>query len=167
VAISRKLLNEGETVVVDTRTHVKALILPLLVLVVLLAIGTFAQTQWDQTLAYVVWAVVAVGIVWFVLRPVIIWATASYTFTNRRLITRSGVLVRRGHDMPLARISDIAYEFGLIDRMLGCGTLIISDASEHGQIRLHDIPRVEETQRKVNAMLQSVNHPTAGHDDGT
>ncbi len=164
MAISRKLLNEGETVVVDTRTHVKALILPLLVLVVLLAIGTFAQTQWDQTLAYVVWAVVAVGVVWFVLRPVIIWATASYTFTNRRLITRSGVLVRRGHDMPLARISDIAYEFGLIDRMLGCGTLIISDASEHGQIRLHDIPRVEETQRKVNAMLQGINNPTAGHD---
>ncbi|CAI9418430.1 PH domain-containing protein [Nocardioides sp. T2.26MG-1] len=167
MAISRKLLNEGETVVVDTRTHVKALILPLLVLVVLLAAGTFVQVQWDQTLAYVVWAVVAVGIVWFVLRPAIIWATASYTFTNRRLITRSGVFVRRGHDMPLARISDIAYEFGLIDRMLGCGTLIISDASEHGQIRLHDIPRVEETQRKVNAMLQSINHPTAGHDDGT
>ncbi|HYF74516.1 MAG TPA: PH domain-containing protein [Nocardioides sp.] len=164
MAISRKLLNEGETVVVDTRTHVKALILPLLVLVVLLAVGTFAQVQWDQTLAYVVWAVVAVGIVWFVLRPVIVWATASYTFTNRRLITRSGVIVRRGHDMPLARISDIAYEFGLIDRMLGCGTLIISDASEHGQIRLHDIPRVEETQRKVNAMLQSINHPAAGHD---
>lgn len=164
MAISHKLLNEGETVVVDTRTHVKALILPLLVLVVLLAVGTFAQTQWDQTLAYVVWAVVAVGIVWFVLRPVLIWATASYTFTDRRLITRSGVLVRRGHDMPLARISDIAYEFGLIDRMLGCGTLIISDASEHGQIRLHDIPQVEQTQRKVNAMLQSINNPSAGHD---
>lgn len=164
MAISHKLLNEGETVVVDTRTHVKALIVPLLVLVVLLAIGTFVQVQWDQTLAYVVWAVVAVGIIWYVLRPAIIWATASYTFTNRRLITRSGVIVRRGHDMPLARISDIAYEFGLIDRMLGCGTLIISDASEHGQIRLHDIPRVEETQRKVNAMLQSLNHPSGGHD---
>lgn len=164
MAISHKLLNEGETVVVDTRTHVKALILPLLVLVVLLAVGTFAQTRWDQTLAYVVWAVVAVGIVWFVLRPVLIWATASYTFTDRRLITRSGVLVRRGHDMPLARVSDIAYEFGLIDRMLGCGTLIISDASEHGQIRLHDIPRVEQTQRKVNAMLQTINNPSAGHD---
>ena len=160
MAISRKLLNEGETVVVDTRTHVKALLLPLLILVVLLAAGTFAQVRWDQTVAYVVWAVVAAGIVWYVLRPALIWATASYTFTNRRLITRSGILVRRGHDMPLARISDIAYEFGLIDRMLGCGTLIISDASEHGQIRLHDIPRVEETQRKVNAML----HPTAGHD---
>lgn len=165
MAISRRLLNEGETVVVDTRTHIKALLLPLLVLVVLLAIGTFVQVQLDNgTVHLVVWALVAIGVVWFVLRPFLIWATASYTFTDRRLITRHGVLVRRGHDMPLARISDIAYEFGLIDRMLGCGTLVISDASERGQIKLHDIPHVEETQRKVNAMLQTINNPAAGHD---
>jgi membrane protein YdbS with pleckstrin-like domain len=164
VAISRRLLNEGEVVVVDTRTHVKALLWPLLLLVVLLAIGTYVQAQWDQMLAYVVWAVVAVAIVWWVLRPVVVWATASYTFTDRRLITRSGVIVRRGHDMPLARVSDIAYEFGPIDRMLGCGTLLISDASTHGTIKLHDIPRVEETQRKVNQMLQNIHDRSGGHE---
>ena len=165
MAISRRLLNEGETVVIDTRTHPKALLLPLLVLVVLLAIGTYAQVSIDNgTVPLGIWIVVAVLVVWFVLRPALVWATATYTFTNRRLITRSGVLVRRGHDMPLARISDIAYEFGLIDRMLGCGTLIISDASERGQIKLHDIPDVEETQRKVNAMLQEHNNPMAGHE---
>jgi membrane protein YdbS with pleckstrin-like domain len=165
VAISRRLLNEGETVVVDTRTHVKALILPLLVLVVLLAIGTYAQVRVDQgAVTLGIWVVLGVLAVWFVLRPVVTWATATYTFTDRRLITRSGVIVRRGHDMPLARISDIAYEFGPIDRMLGCGTLLISDASTHGTIRLHDIPEVEETQRKVNQMLQEIHHPTAGHE---
>jgi membrane protein YdbS with pleckstrin-like domain len=164
VAISQRLLNEGEKVVIDTRTHVKALLWPLILLVVLLAIGTYVQVQWNQNLAYVVWAVVVVGIVWWVLRPAIIWATASYTFTDRRLITRSGVLVRRGHDMPLARISDIAYEFGLVDRMLGCGTLLISDASTHGTIKLHDIPRVEETQRKVNQMLQQIHDRSGGHE---
>jgi uncharacterized membrane protein YdbT with pleckstrin-like domain len=165
VAISQRLLNEGESVVVDTRTHVKAIIWPLILLVILLAIGTFVQTQWNQTLAWVVWAVVAVGIVWWVLRPLIVWMTGTYTFTDRRLITRSGVLVRRGHDMPLARISDIAYEFGLVDRMLGCGTLLISDASTHGTIKLHDIPHVEETQRKVNALLQQI-HDRSGGNDG-
>jgi membrane protein YdbS with pleckstrin-like domain len=165
VAISQRLLNEGERVVIDTRTHVKALLWPLILLVILLAVGTYVQVQWDQTVAYVVWAVVLVAIVWWVLRPAIIWATASYTFTDRRLITRSGVLVRRGHDMPLARISDIAYEFGLIDRMLGCGTLLISDASTHGTIKLHDIPHVEETQRKVNALLQQI-HDRSGGNDG-
>jgi membrane protein YdbS with pleckstrin-like domain len=107
---------------------------------------------------------VGIGIIWFVLRPLVIWATATYTFTNRRLITRSGVIIRRGHDMPLARISDIAYEFGPIDRLLGCGTLLISDASTHGTIKLHDIPRVEETQRRINALLQEIHDPAAGHD---
>jgi len=164
VAISRKLLNEGETVVVDTRTHVKALILPILVLVVLLAIGTYSEVTLDsRNLRWVIWAVLLVVIVWFVLRPFVIWATATYTVTNRRLITRHGVIVRRGHDIPLARISDVAYEFGPIDRLLGCGTLVIADASTHGQVRLHDIPRVEETQRKINELLHGNDLP-AGHE---
>ena len=163
MAISRKLLNDGERVVVDTRTHAKVLLLPLLVLVVLLAAGTWVQTRTDSGLLHlVVWALVAGALVWWVLRPLLVWATATYTFTDRRLITRQGVFVRRGHDMPLARISDIAYEFGIVDRMLGCGTLVISDASTHGQIRLPDIPHVEETQRRVNALLQG-DH-AAGHD---
>ena len=39
MAISKNLLNEGETVVFDTRTHPKALILPFLALVVTLAVA--------------------------------------------------------------------------------------------------------------------------------
>ena len=165
MAISPKLLNEGEKVVIDTRTHVKALIFPILMLVVFLAIGTFVQIEIDQGIVDKgVWILVAIGVIWFVLRPLIIWATATYTFTDRRLITRTGVIVRRGHDMPLARISDIAYEFGPIDRLLGCGTLLISDASTHGTIKLHDIPQVEDTQRTLNQMLQKLHDPSAGHD---
>jgi membrane protein YdbS with pleckstrin-like domain len=167
VAISSKLLNPGEKVVIDTRTHVKALIAPVFFLVVLLAIGTYSEVSLDnRNLKWAIWAVLVVGIVWFVLKPLVIWATATYTFTDRRLITRTGVIVRRGHDMPLARISDIAYEFGPIDRLLGCGTLLISDASTHGTIKLHDIPQVEETQRTLNNMLQRIHDPAAGHDDG-
>lgn len=164
MAISRKLLNEGETVVVDTRTHIKALLWPLICLVILLALGTYAQTKIDNgTVMLVVWIILACLAVWFVLRPFVVWATATYTVTNRRLITRHGVIVRRGHDIPLARISDVAYEFGPIDRLLGCGTLVIADASTHGQVRLHDIPRVEETQRTINELLHGNDLP-AGHE---
>ena len=87
---------------------------------------------------------------------VLIWLTATYTITTRRLITRHGVITRRGHDIPLSRISDVAYEKDLIDRLLGCGTLVISDASTHGQVALPDIPRVEETQRKLNNLLHDL-----------
>lgn len=163
MAISQNLLNDGESVVISTRTHPKALLVPVLALVLLLAVGVAAQTVIDQhVVTLVVWALVAVGVVWWVLRALLIWASASYTFTDRRLITRTGVLTRHGHDIPLSRISDVASELGLVDRMLGCGTLIISDASTHGSVRLPDIPHVEDTQRRLNLLLSDLDR--SAHD---
>lgn len=167
MAISEKLLNEGEHVVVSTRTHPKALLLPLLALLVFLAIAVFVDRAVDNAkVGLVVWILAALGIVWFFLWPLLIWLTASYTITNRRLITRTGVITRKGHDIPLTRVSDVAYELGLIDRILGCGTLIISDASTHGTVQLPDIPRVEETQRRLNELLHTLHEPAPPSDEG-
>ena len=165
--ISQKLLNPGESVVISTRTHPKALLLPVLALVVFLAIGVaFMQFVDDDTARLVVWALAAVGILWFFVRPLVVWLTATYTITNRRLITRQGVFTRTGHDIPLTRISDVAYELHLIDRMLGCGTLVISDASTHGQVLLPDIPHVEETQRRLNELLHRLHGGAPASDEG-
>jgi len=154
VAISSKLLNDGEHVVVSTRTHPKALLVPVFWLVVLLAIGVAVQVAvGSHALHTVVWILVAVAIVWLTVRPLLAWLAASYTLTNRRLITRRGVLTRRGHDIPLGRISDVEYEMGLLDRLLGCGTLKISDASTDGEVTLPDIPHVEDVQRELNDLL--------------
>ena len=166
MALSKNLLNEGESIVVDTRTHPKALLLPILALVVLLAIGVFVQQVVDKTIVTeVVWVIVLIGVIWFVARPVLIWLTATYTITTRRLITRHGVITRRGHDIPLTRVSDVAYEKDLIDRLLGCGTLVISDASTHGQVALPDIPHVEDVQRKLNDLLHDL-HSEDRRDEG-
>jgi hypothetical protein len=54
--------------------------------------------------------------------------------------------------------------------MLGCGTLVISDASTHGSVRLHDIPRVEQVQRQITELLGGgAGRDTVGSqdDDGT
>lgn len=167
MAISQKLLNPGESVVISTRTHPKALLLPILALVVLLAIGVaFLQFVDNDNARLVVWGLVGVGILWFFVWPLIVWLTATYTITNRRLITRQGVFTRTGHDIPLTRISDVAYELHLIDRMLGCGTLVISDASTHGQVLLPDIPHVEETQRRLNELLHRLHGGAASADEG-
>ena len=166
MALSKNLLNEGESIVVDTRTHPKALLLPILALVVLLAVGVFVQTAIDERIvSLVVWVIVAVGVIWFVLRPFLIWLTGTYAITTRRLITRHGVITRRGHDIPLSRISDVAYEKDLIDRLLGCGTLVISDASTHGQVALPDIPRIEKVQRDLSDLLHEI-HSEDARDEG-
>jgi uncharacterized membrane protein YdbT with pleckstrin-like domain len=157
VVISQKLLNPGEKIVVSTRTHPKALILPILTLVVLLAAGVAFSVFVDNgTARLVAWLLVLVLVLWRVLWPLLDWMTSSYTITDRRLITRNGIITRRGHDIPLGRISDVAYELDLIDRVLGCGTLVISDASTHGQVLIYDIPQVEATQRKLNELLHGL-----------
>ncbi|MBM7509358.1 putative membrane protein YdbT with pleckstrin-like domain [Nocardioides salarius] len=163
--INRKLLNPGESVVVSTRTHPKALLLPLLVLVLLLALGAVVETRTSgdggRVVAWVVWVVVGLGVLRFTVWPFLEWWTGHYTFTDRRLITRTGVLTRRGHDIGLGRVSDVAVELHLTDRLLGCGTLVISDASTHGQVVLPDIPRVEEVQRRLQVLL----HHESGRDE--
>lgn len=165
--LSQKLLNPGERIVVSTRTHPKALLVPLLALVALLAAGVAFQVLVESSTArLVVWGIVAVAALWLVVWPTLDWRMASYTITNRRLITRHGILTRKGHDIPLSRISDVAYELGLVDRMLGCGTLVISDASTHGQVLLPDIPHVEETQRQLNALLHELHGGGASLDAG-
>lgn len=160
MAISRKLLSDGEQVVVSTRTHPKALLLPVLALVLLVAVGTFVEVRTDGgaggVAAWVVWALVAVGVLWLFVWPLLEWLTAGYTITDRRLVTRTGVLTRRGHDIPLSRISDVQVELHLTDRLLGCGTLVIGDASPDGAVRLPDIPRVREAQARLNDQLHRI-----------
>jgi uncharacterized membrane protein YdbT with pleckstrin-like domain len=170
VGISPKLLNDGESVVVDTRTHPKALVLPGLVLVVTLVVAILLDRLISSGLgSLVVWILALIVAVWWVLRPFLDWLTATYTITNKRLITRQGLIARKGHDIPLVRVSDVAFDQGIVDRLLGCGTLVISDASTHGSVRLHDIPRVEEVQRTLLDLLGGLHDgpSTSRVDDGT
>jgi uncharacterized membrane protein YdbT with pleckstrin-like domain len=165
VAISQKLLTDGESVVVDTRTHPKALIVPGLILVVALALAIFLDRKiGNGFVSLLVWIVALVVIVWWVLRPFLDWLTSTYTVTSKRLITREGIISRKGHDIPLMRISDVAFDQGIVDRMLGCGTLVVSDASTHGSVRLNDIPRVESVQRTLSDLLGKL-HESPRNDD--
>jgi uncharacterized membrane protein YdbT with pleckstrin-like domain len=167
VAFPSKLLNEGEHVVVSTRTHVKALIIPGLGVLVALVIALFLDRVVDNGAAsLVVWVLFLAVVLWFVAGPFLRWLTTTYTFTNRRFIKRSGFIAKEGRTIPLNRISGVDFEIGVIDRVFGCGTLVVSDASTDGSVELSDIPHVEQVQLQVSNEL----HRLAGgdrRDDGT
>jgi uncharacterized membrane protein YdbT with pleckstrin-like domain len=157
VAFSRRLLNEGEHVVVSTHTHVKALLAPAVWLIVLAGLAGYLSSypsgKARTLLLLVIWVVALAAVVWLVARPFLRWLSTSFTITNRRLITRTGILTRRGHEIPIARINDVSYEHGLVDRILGCGTLIVSDASERGPLVLDDVPHVEQVHLELSDLL--------------
>ena len=81
--------------------------------------------------------------------PILVWRTTVYELTSRRMRLRDGILTRNGRDIPLSRITDVSFRKGVLDRILGSGTLVVESAGEHGELELKEIPRVE----KVSSML--------------
>lgn len=169
MAINKKHLNDGEYVIFSTRTHAKALFLPALTLLVITGVAGYLSSLPEENLDIwfsVIWGVAGVLILWRVVWPFLVWLNATYTVTNRRLTTHNGVINRTGHDIQLTRISDVSYEKQLSDRLLGCGTLVISDASELG-IRLPDVPKVEERQKVLAELLFHGDQGSTRANDGT
>ena len=158
--IPRKLLGDGEKVVIATRPHWKEMVGPVLVLLLVSPLATFLATVVPEGSAQR-WLRLAIAVlaVLVVLRwvgwPFLVWITTSYVVTDRRLITRVGVIARLGRDMPLSRVNDVTFEHcGVLERMLGCGTLLVESAGERGQLLLRDVPRVEEVQRDVYRLAE-------------
>lgn len=140
------------------RTHAKALIVPALVLIVLAvvtAIGVaILPTSVQPWAGWVLIVVACIALVVWVIAPFLRWLTCTYTFTNRRIITRRGIINKSGHDLPLSRINNVAYRRSLIDRVFGCGTLELTTAADEPVV-LDDIPDVERVHVMMTELLFS------------
>jgi uncharacterized membrane protein YdbT with pleckstrin-like domain len=159
--IPAKLLGDGEEVVMAMRPHWKEMIVPALVLLITSPVATYLAAIVPDGSAQS-WGRIAIGVVavLVVLRwsawPLLKWLTTSYVVTDRRIITRVGVIARAGRDMPISRINDVTFEHsGILERILGCGTLTVESAGERGQLVLRDVPHVEEVQRDVYRLAEA------------
>jgi uncharacterized membrane protein YdbT with pleckstrin-like domain len=156
MGLPRKFLGADEDVILHMRTHGKDLVLPVLGLVLLAAITwvsmAFMPASWRPAGTWALAAVVAVLFVIIVLVPFLRWRTTTYTLTDRRVITRKGIINKSGHDIPLSRINNVTYQRSLLDRVLGCGTLQLTTAAE-APVTLDDVPDVERVHVVMTELL--------------
>jgi membrane protein YdbS with pleckstrin-like domain len=163
MSLPRKLMIDGEQTIATTRTHVKVLFIPFVVLIIVAGIAGFVVHQVSDK-SWAVWTVVGIALVlilWGTVLPWIRWFTWTYTLTNKRIVEQKGVLTRTGRVIPLSRINDVSFEKNLNDRILGCGTLIIHDASEQAGLELKDIPHIEAFHRTVTNLVFEKHDKTA------
>lgn len=163
------VLADDEQVVLHRHPHWKRLIGAVVVLLLATALASFAAavvttTDWGQSaknvVLAVIWAIWLVVVGWLSLRPFLAWLTTHFVITDRRVMFRHGVLSRSGIDIPLARINSVEFRHGIVDRMLGTGTLIIESASQD-PLEFYDIPRVEQ----VHALLYQEVFDTLGSEE--
>ena len=156
MSLSKKLLSQDEVVVRHMHTHIKTL-LPAIniesILVIAAAVGSFFVPENARYWALAtIWIAVLVLSIPLIVIPWIKWSSTTYTVTTKRVITRTGIFTRTGHDLPLSRISDIQIEKNFDDRFFGCGTLALQTSADD-PLLLHDVPKVEMVKVEISNLL--------------
>ena len=159
MAYPKKLLADNEEVEFDLRPHWSSIFIPIVWFILIVGLAGFLfgkMGSWLESnqgaLSVVRWAIIIIAVFLFlflVYRPVIAWFTTQYVFTNRRLIVRTGLIARRGRDMPLSKVNNVIFDHTIIQRILNCGTLTIESAAENGSLVVSYVPNVEHVQREV------------------
>lgn len=152
MASSKTLLSRDEVLVRHMHTHPKVLLWPGLLEVVILAgavvLTVWMPVSWGSVPYIILWAVTLIASVPVLFLPWLRWMTTTYTVTSMRVVTRSGILRRTGHDLPMSRISDVQLDRDVVDRLFGCGTLTLQ-TSANDPLPLYDVPNAEMVQVEI------------------
>jgi len=148
MSFPRRLLIEGEELVLDLRPHWIALALPGFVTIVGLIAAWWLAAIVDSA-PWVPWLVYLVVLVAYPLRRFVWWITSNFVVTSDRVIHREGFIAKRSMEIPLEAINDVRFDQGIVDRVIGAGTLVIQSASEQGRQEFQDIRHPEEVQRTI------------------
>lgn len=71
--------------------------------------------------------VVVVGLL-ILLSVLIKWKSTRYKLTDQRLFIRSGLISRKLEEIQLYRVKDVTFRQGILDRMLGIGSITVISA---------------------------------------
>lgn len=158
MAYPEDALGTGEAVLLHTRTHWKALLgaiawILLGIVGFVLLLGLLPDGGVEDLVQWVGIVAIVVVLIWFALVPLIRWLSSSYTITTLRILERHGIIKQSGRNIPLKRVSGVSFEKGIIDRALGCGTLLIESSAETSNVVFNDVPDVENVQRILTDLI--------------
>ncbi len=155
-----RLLNDNETVSVDLHPHWWFLAAPAIAIVTAIVAGvvTLVATEVDSTWRTVAgWATIVaiVASACWLLSRYGRWLTTHFVITNRRVIFRTGLLAKRGIEIPIDRVNTVYFHQSIWERLLGVGDLLIESGGETGQQRFTDIRQPDRVQRVLHAEMEA------------
>ncbi|MET0894422.1 MAG: PH domain-containing protein [Acidimicrobiia bacterium] len=162
MAYPKNLIQQGETVALDLRPHWWYFSrniftgIPLAILVIFLfnLDSGFVKdaSSWLVVILLVAWSA------WLVLKY-FQWTMTYFVVTDRRVIYRTGVLSKKGVEIPLERINNINFHQRIIDRIIGAGDLDIESAGRDGQSHFDFVRHPDGVQHEIYREMEKRNMP--------
>ena len=162
MAYPKNLVQDGETVALDLRPHWWYFSrniftgIPLAIIAIIAIANTSDDAQkylgWLIAILFIAWAA------WLVLKY-FQWTMTYFVVTSRRVIYRTGVISKRGVEIPLERINNINFHQRVIDRIIGAGDLDIESAGKDGQTHFDFIRHPDGVQHEIYRQMEHRNMP--------
>ncbi len=162
----QKLLNDGESLVLDMHPHWWYFVEAAVALVASIAFGVIAvAADWPSWVKVLALILIVASALWLLARFAR-WRTTNFVVTSDRVIFRHGVVGKSGIEIPLERINSVHFHQGVMERILGAGDLQIESGAEEGQSHFTDVRdpdrvtnvihrQMDEVERQVSARFAS------------
>jgi uncharacterized membrane protein YdbT with pleckstrin-like domain len=138
---------DGEKVLRQTKLHWVALIKEILytlgLLLLIILVATTGLWNWLIWLLLAGWAVAS-------FRGVTNWFTTTISVSNRRVMVRQGLLSKKGYEIPIDRVQDVAFRQSALQRMFGAGDLLVESGASDGRTALRNVPDPEGMKRVIS-----------------
>jgi uncharacterized membrane protein YdbT with pleckstrin-like domain len=146
----RRLLVEGEELILDLRPHWIALVMPALATIATLAVMIVLYETFEEgILDTIVGVAGTLFLLAYPVRRLVDWLTSHFVVTSDRIIHRRGFIAKYSMEVPLEAINDVRFEQGILDRVIGAGTLVVQSASEAGRQVFDHIRDPEGVQKTI------------------
>ncbi|MEO7443641.1 MAG: PH domain-containing protein [Acidimicrobiales bacterium] len=160
----RKLLNDGEDITLDLHPHWWFFSAPVAALTASVVGAVWARNIDVLGSALVLATLVCLAwVAWRYAR----WSTTNFTITTDRLIFREGVVAKRGKEIPLERINDIAVRQSVFERLIGAGDLTTESGGERGQQVFTDVRKPFLVQNMIYTEMERGSARDAARASGT
>lgn len=171
MAYPRELLNEGEELNLDLRPHwwyfARHFLFGFILIIILIGISLVKGTATGKTgaagdaldgfnnWAHVIWFIAV--LVWILMLVVqyFQWNFTQFVVTSDRIVFRTGVIGKRGVEIPLERVNNINFGQTAFERIIGAGTLEIESAGQDGQSTFRDVRHPDAVQQEIYRCMEA------------
>lgn len=149
VAFPEKLLNPDEEIVLDLRPHwtffVTQLLLMLAALVLVVLAVVLDLNSIIQVILLAGFAVALLNLAWRLVK----WQGINMVVTSERMVFRTGVVAKKGIEVPLERINTVFFNQSILERLVGSGDLSVESAGEGGRQDFDNVWRPNRVQQMI------------------
>ena len=157
MAYPEHLIHDGETVALDLNPHwwyfIQHIVVGTGIIGLVLIWSWLGNGFLHQSLGFVIGIGLVVWAVWLGIR-FMAWRNTYFVVTDRRVIFRSGFVAKRGVEIPLDRITNIDFQQGPIERVIGAGDLDIQSAGRDGSSHFEDVRHPDAVQQEIYRQIE-------------